>query len=81
MLIVLTCSANCGVPPPPPVNGHIIPYTNTLEGAVVIYVCWTVHQEENTTVCAEINTIAVCERNGNWGLDSQDRCSIFSAGK
>ena len=45
------------------------------------YVCWTVHQEENTSVCAEINTTAVCNRNGVWELDSLDKCSIFSAGK
>ena len=71
--------ANCGRPPLPK-NGHnIIPYTNTLEGAIVTYVCWEVHQEWNTSVCAEINTTAVCNRNGDWELDSDlDRCSVFS---
>ena len=28
-------TVNCGQPPPPPTNGHILPYTNTLNGAEV----------------------------------------------
>ena len=45
-----------------------------------MYVCWNVYQEENTSLCTEINTTAVCNKDGNWGPDSQDMCSIF-AGK
>ena len=30
---------NCDRPPSPPTNGHILPYTNTLEGATVTYLC------------------------------------------
>ena len=74
----LIYTANCGLPPPPPQNGHIIPYTNTLEGAIVTYVCWIVHQEENISLCTEINTTAVCSKDGNWEPDSQDMCLVFS---
>ena len=41
------------------------------------YVCWTVYQEENTSLCIEINTTAVCNNNGNWEPDSQDMCFVF----
>ena len=69
--------AHCDPPPSPPTNGHIIPYTNTFEGAMVTYVCWSVHQMENISLCTEINTTAVCNKNGNWEPDSQDMCSVF----
>ena len=69
---------NCCQPPVPPTNGHILPYTNTLEGTIVIYVCWNIHQEENVSVCTEVNTTAVCNEQGHWELISQDLCSIFS---
>ena len=55
-----TSLINCGQPPSPPTNGHILPYTNTLEGAEVMYVCWNIHQEANVSLCAEANTTAVC---------------------
>jgi hypothetical protein len=70
-------TVNCGHPPSPR-NGHIIPYFSTLEGATVTYVCWNICQEENTILCTEINTTAVCNNNGIWELDSQDRCYVFS---
>ena len=43
------------------------------------YVCWTVYQEENISLCTEINSTAVCNNNGNWEPDSQDTCCVFSA--
>ena len=43
------------------------------------YVCSYISQEENTSLCTELNTTAVCNNNGIWELDSQDRCSVFSA--
>ena len=31
------------------------------------------------SVCSEINIIAVCNKNGDWELDSDlDRCSVIS---
>ena len=46
------------------------------------YVCWSVHQEDNISLCTEINTTAVCNKNGNWEPDSQDICgSVFSGKK
>ena len=71
-------TVSCGQPPSPPRNGHIIPNFSTLEGTTVSYVCWNIYQEENTSLCTEINTTAACNNNGNWELDSQDRCSVFS---
>lgn len=35
--------ANCGLPSQP-TNGYIVPYTSILEGAMVTYTCWNVHQ-------------------------------------
>ena len=70
--------ANYGQPPSPPTNGHILPYTNTLEGTIVTYMCWNIHQEENISLCTEVNTTAVCNKHGNWDLISQDLCSMFS---
>ena len=70
-------TADCG-PPPSPRNGHLLPYNSTLEGAEVTYVCWNVHQEENTSLCTEIYTTAVCNEEGIWGPKLDDTCSIFS---
>ena len=68
---------NCG-PPSAPSHGHFLPYTSTLEGATVTYVCWTIYQEANISLSTEINTTAVCNKNGNWEPVSLDMCSIFS---
>ena len=76
--IYTAAMVNCGPPPSPPINGHILPYPSTLEGAIVTYVCWMVHQEENISLCTEINTTAVCNMDGNWEPTSQDLSSIFS---
>ena len=56
-----TYTANCG-PPPPPVSGYIIPYTSTLEGTMVIYMCW--HQVMHQ--CKEVNRTSVCNKEGSW---------------
>ena len=69
---------NCGPPPSSPTNGHVLPYTNTLEGVTITYICWNIYQEENISLCTEVNTTAVCNEHGNWELISQDLCSIFS---
>ena len=78
MSTVPATTVDCGLPPPPPTIGHILPYTNTLNGAEVTYVCWNIHREENVSQCTEINTGAVCREDGSWEPDSQDLCSIFS---
>ena len=79
ILIIPIYVVSCGQPPPPR-NGHIVPNNfSTLEGATVSYVCWNIYQEEDTSLCTDINTTAVCNNNGNWEPDSQDRCSVFSA--
>ena len=78
LILILIYTVNCGQPPPPPTNGHIIPYFSILEGAVVTYACWNIYQDDNTSVCTEINTTAVCNKNGNWEPASQDLCSVFS---
>ena len=77
MLYSSNLTANCG-PPPPPQNGHILQYNSTLEGTEVIYVCWNVHQEENSSQCVEIYTTAICNAKGIWEPKSDDMCSIFS---
>ena len=55
MSTVPATTVDCGLPPSPPTNGHILPYTNTLNGAEVTYVCWNIHREENVSQCTEIN--------------------------
>ena len=70
-------TANCG-PPLPARNGHLLPYNSTLEGAEVVYVCWNVYQEKNTSQCTEIYTTAVCNEEGIWEPKFDDTCSIFS---
>ena len=77
-ILSIAPAANCNRPPSPPKNGHILPYTNTLEGARVIYLCWNIYHEDNESLCAEVNTTAVCNEHGNWELISQDLCSVFS---
>ena len=60
----------------------MIPYTNMLEGAIVTYMCWSVHHEENISLCTEIITTAVCNKNGSWEPDFQNMCgSVFSGKK
>ena len=43
-----------------------------------MYVCWNVHQEENISLCTEIDTTAVCNQQGNWEPTADDMCFIFS---
>ena len=58
-------------------NG-IIPHSNTLEGAVVTYVCWTVHETRPQCMCNEMNATAVCNDDGNWEPNSEDICTSDS---
>ena len=55
-------TANCG-PVPSSANGYVLPYTNTLEGASVMFMCQNV----------EIVT-AVCTRAGKWEPNPVDIC-------
>ena len=71
-------AATCG-PPVPSQNGIIVPdsLTNTLVGAVVTYVCWTVHETRHMhqCMCNEMNATAVCNDDGNWKPNSEDICT------
>ena len=67
----LTRIAPCN-PPSPPSNGQLLPYTSTLEGATVVYVCWTNHKRGQ---CEEVNVTAVCNRQGHWEPSSEDICA------
>ena len=49
---LLPITANCG-PPSPYLNGHIVPYTSTIEGTEVTYVFWTVDQTQYQPVCKQ----------------------------
>ena len=66
-------TANCGPPSPHP-NGHIIPYTSTIEGVKVTYVCWTVDQTQYQPVCKQTNVTAVRTDEGNWEPNSNSIC-------
>ena len=50
-------------PPPPLKNGFIFPYTNTLEGANVTY------------ICGGVPIIATCTVTGNWEPNNRDICT------
>ena len=73
--ICLTRIAHCNPPPPPdPASGQLLPYTSTLEGATVTYVCWNVHQrgrcDEDNVTCT-----AVCNKQGHWEPSTDDICA------
>ena len=69
-------AANCGPPPrAPSTGGRILPYTSTLEGAMVTYACW--HQVMHQ--CMEVNMSSVCNKEGNWEPAS-DLCVESPAG-
>ena len=57
MSTVPATTVDCGLPPPSPTNGHILPYTNTLNGAEVDYVCWNIHREENIYLSVQKSTL------------------------
>ena len=62
-------TANCG-PPSPPINGHILPYTSTLEGAVVMIRCFSDGVEGDQTI--------FCTHHGIWELNSSEICESVS---
>ena len=66
-IIIITNIANCGTPSPP-INGHILPYTSTLEGAVVTIRCFSDGMDENQTI--------VCPHHGIWEPNSVVSCGI-----
>ena len=61
----ITHTANCG-PPSPPINGYILPYASTLEGALVTIACFSDFVNGNQTInCThhgiwEPNSIILC---------------------
>ena len=65
-------AVDCHSPSPPP-NGYILPYTSTLEGAIVTYVCWSV--QHGTGLCGEVNKTAVCTKRGQWEPSADDICT------
>lgn len=70
-------AATCG-PPVSSQNGFIIPHSNNLEGAIVTYVCWTVHETRHHCMCNEMNATAVCNDDGNWEPNAEDICMLTS---
>ena len=59
-------TVNCGPPSPPP-NCHIIEsYTNTLEGAEVMFLCQDTFQFGQQSLCMEVNITTVCNKEGKW---------------
>ena len=42
------------------------------------YVCWNVQHEENSSLCIEIHTTAICNMKGKRESRSDDMCTIFS---
>jgi hypothetical protein len=66
---------NCSLPSAPPnANGYIAPYTSTLEGAEVTYVCWTIDHTLHQPMCKQSNRTAVCTAEGNWEPNSDNIC-------
>ena len=61
-------------PPSSPLNGYIIPYTSTVEGATVTYVFQMSNKIGHHSVCADVNFTAVCNNNGQWEPASGDVC-------
>ena len=65
--------ASCGPPSTPP-NGYIFPYTSTIEGSVVTFVC----QNNDHQTLFENFTTAVCNQQGNWEPSPGDFCTVTS---
>ena len=58
-------TVNCNIPPHP-TNGFILPYTNTLEGANVTY------------ICGGVPVRATCTKMGKWEPNNTDICTRAS---
>ena len=72
-------SEKCFPPSPPPkFNGYIIPYTSTVEGAEVLYVCWTIDHTQHQPICKQRNITAVCTAEGIWEPNSHTICDESS---
>jgi hypothetical protein len=66
---------NCSLPSAPPnSNGHITPYTSTLEGAEVTYTCWTIDRTLHQPMCKQSNRTAMCTAEGSWEPNSDNIC-------
>ena len=63
-------TADCG-PPCPPTNGHTLPFTSTLQGATVTYVCCDIHSERHQFCC---DVTAVCNKEVYWEPSADDIC-------
>ena len=63
--------AKCGAPSQI-INGHALPYTSTVEGAVVTIIC---HDIELTSLLVKNSTTAIlCNHNGQWEPNPYDVC-------
>jgi hypothetical protein len=59
-------TADCGHPKPP-ADGYILPYTNTVEGARVIFACQSDTQVLNSSWYeVEYYYSTMCRSNGKW---------------
>ena len=73
-LILLFFLANCGSPSQL-INGVIIPYESTAEGARVLFVC----QNINPNSVLESNyTVSTCSKKGNWEPNPRNFCTIIT---
>lgn len=52
---IMLLTPNCGLPPPP--TGFIFPYSGTIDGAVVNFIC------QNSALCRERN-VTICNKQG-----------------
>ena len=65
-------TANCGPPSPPP-SGYIFPYTSTIDGAIVNFVC-----QKSAWNLKENLTVTVCNKQGKWDPNPAEFCAIVS---
>ena len=65
-------TANCGHPKSP-LDGYILPYTSTLEGARVIFACQNSTQALNSQQY-ELEYSTLCNSNGKWEPDPTELC-------
>ena len=62
--------AQCG---PPTLNGAMLPYTSTTEGANVILLCQKI---DRTTLINDSYTVLTCSEDGNWEPNPGNFCTI-----
>ena len=72
IMVHSTYLANCGPPSRPP-NSYIIPYSTTIEGGVVTFLCWNDDQQSK----AEDRNIT-CNRLGIWEPTPSEVCGLVS---